>query len=56
MQDLEQLEEQASRAYRAFCDSACPYLPSLYVPDWSLLPEVLKLAWKAAVRAVISTL
>lgn len=46
-----QLEERAARAYQAFCESAQSFLPA-YVPDWSLLPEVVKTAWKAAVTSV----
>lgn len=55
MPDPVQLDEQASRAYQAFCESARSYLPSLYIPDWSVLPEVMKTAWRAAVRTLISS-
>ena len=46
------LEETASRAYQAFCDAARAFLPA-YIPDWSLLPDAVKLAWKAAASAVL---
>jgi len=45
-----QLEERAARAYQAFCDQARGFLPA-YLPDWSMLPETVKSAWKAAAAA-----
>jgi hypothetical protein len=48
----EELEAEASKAYRAFCESARAFLPP-YPLDWSLLPDVVKTAWKAAAAALL---
>lgn len=52
MIDALELEERASRGYQAFCDNARAFLPT-YMPDWPLLPEAVKNAWKAAASAVL---
>lgn len=49
--DPVQLEELASHAYQAFCESATAFLPA-YRPDWSQLPSCVREAWKAAAAAV----
>jgi hypothetical protein len=54
MDPVSKLDELASRAYQAYCESAAPFLPTFYVPDWSLLPEVMKNAWRAAAKAIVS--
>lgn len=55
MEESKQLEEAAARGYQAYCESARPFMPSMYVPDWSLLPEAMKTAWKAAAKAIRSS-
>lgn len=47
-----ELEELGSIAYAAFCDSSSAFLPA-YRPDWSLLPSVVRDAWKSAAVAAI---
>lgn len=50
--DSKQLQEAAAKGYQAFCESARSYLPSLYIPDWSRLPQVLQSAWLAAAKTI----
>jgi hypothetical protein len=49
-----QIEERASRAYQAFCESSAAWMP-MYRPDWPLLPDAVKTAWKAAVVAAMKS-
>ena len=48
------LEESASRAYQAFCNSVVAWMP-MFAPDWSQLPDAVKTAWKAAANAVLKS-
>jgi hypothetical protein len=47
-----ELEELGSVAYQAFCDAARAFLPA-YLPDWSLLPTVVRDAWKSSAAAAM---
>ena len=52
MDRAKQMEELGACAYLAFCEESRAFLPSYY-PDWALLPDVVKNAWKAAAAAVL---